>query len=141
MSIWFRPFTLEEAQTSRKNTMVDYLGIEFVEIGDDFLSARMAVDHRTMQPYGIMHGGASCALAETVASVAANYCVDPERFYCVGLEINTSHIKMVRSGYVIGVARPLHLGRNTQVWEILIRNEEGQLISVNRLRMAVLEKK
>lgn len=141
MSIWFRKITLEEAQASRKNTMVDHLGIEFIEIGDDFMSARMPVDRRTKQPYGIMHGGASCALAETVASVAGNFCVDPERFHCVGLEINTSHIKMASSGFVTGIARPLHLGRTTQVWEILIRDEKDQLISVNRLRMAVLEKK
>ena len=141
MSIWFRKLSLDEAQASRKDTMVDHLGIEFIEIGDDYMTARMPVDRRTKQPHGILHGGASCALAETVASVAANYCVDPEKFYCVGLEINTSHIKMARSGYVKGTARPLHLGSTTQVWEILIRDEEEHLISVNRLRMAVLEKR
>ena len=141
MSIWKKNFSLEEVQASRANTLVDHLGIEFCEIGEDFLSAKMPVDHRTHQPYGIMHGGASCALAETIASVAANYCVDNEQYYCVGLEINTSHVKMARSGYVTGVAKPLHLGQSTQLWEILIHDEKRQLISVSRLRMAVLEKK
>lgn len=139
MTIWKRPFTLDDAAFSRSGTMVDHLGIEFIEKGPDFLRARMPVDQRTLQPFGIMHGGASCALAETVGSVAANYCVDPASHRCVGLEINTSHIKMVRSGYVVGTAKPLHLGRSTQVWEILIHDEAGQLISVNRLRMAVLD--
>lgn len=120
--------------------MVDHLGIEFIEIGDDYLTAKMPVDERTKQPHGIMHGGASCALAETIASVAANYCVEADKFYCVGLEINTSHIKMARSGYVIGVAKPLHLGRSTQLWEIMIHDEKGQLISANRLRLAVLSR-
>lgn len=119
--------------------MSGLLGIEFLEKGDDFLSAKMAVDSRTMQPFGIMHGGASCTLAETVGSVAANYCVEEGR-RCVGMEINTSHIKVARSGYVIGIAKPFHIGRTTQVWEILIRDEKGNLISVNRLRMAVIER-
>lgn len=141
MAIWKRHFTLEDASKSRANTMVDHLGIEFIAKGDDFLEAKMPVDHRTKQPYGIMHGGASCALAETVGSVAANYCVDHATHYCVGIEINTSHIKMIREGYVIGTAKPFHIGRSSQVWEILIHDEAGHLISVNRLRMAVLERK
>jgi 1,4-dihydroxy-2-naphthoyl-CoA hydrolase len=141
MKIWKTQMTLEQVQASRKDTMVDHLGIEFIEIGDDFLKATMPVDRRTKQPYGIMHGGASCALAETIASVAANYCVEQEAFYCVGLEINTSHIKMARSGFVTGLAKPLHLGKSTQVWEILIHDDKNQLISVNRLRLAVLEKR
>lgn len=140
MSIWFKPVTLEELAQSRAHTMVDHLGIEFTEIGPDFLSAKMPIDFRTRQPMGIMHGGASCALAETVASIAANACVDPEKKACVGLEINTSHIKMVRSGYVTGTAYAKHLGRTTQLWEIEIHNEDGQLISLSRLRMAVLDK-
>lgn len=140
MSIWFYPITLELLAKSRANTMVDHLGIEFSEIGDDFLCARMPVDDRTRQPMGIMHGGASCALAETVASVAANFTVDPEKYVCVGLEINTSHVKMVRSGFVTATAYPVHRGRTTQLWDIRIVDKEGKLISVNRLRMAVLEK-
>ncbi len=141
MSIWIKPVTLEDLTKSRVNTMVDHIGIEFTEIGDDFLSAKMPVDHRTKQPFGIMHGGASCALAETIASMAASCCIDLEKKICVGLEINTSHVKMARSGYVFGTARPLHLGQSTQLWEINISNEQGQLVSVSRLRMAILDKK
>lgn len=139
--IWQRHFTLEEASASRAGTMMEQLGIELIEMGDDFLRARMPVDQRTRQPFGILHGGASCALAETVGSIAAYYCIDTAEHYAVGVEINTSHLKMVRSGYVYGTAKPLHIGRSTQVWEILIRDEEGQLISANRLRMSVLDKK
>jgi len=139
MSIWHKKFTIEDAEKSRKGTMVDHLGMEFTEIGDDFLTAKMPVDYRTLQPYGIMHGGASCALAETVGSIAANYCLDPKKNRAVGVEINTSHLKMVRSGYVYGTAKPLHLGRSTQVWEIHINDDAGNLISVSRLRMAVLD--
>lgn len=140
MTIWQRPFTLEEASASRAGTMMETLGIELVEIGEDYLRARMPVDQRTRQVFGILHGGASCALAETVGSIGAYYCLDKERYYSVGLEINTSHVKMVRSGFVYGTAKPFHMGRSTQLWEILIHDEAGQLISVNRLRMAVLEK-
>lgn len=140
MPIWKKTFTLEEASATRSDTMMEHLGIELVEIGEDFLRARMPVDQRTRQVFGIMHGGASCALAETVGSIAAYYCIDTTLYYSVGVEINTSHIKMVRSGYVYGTARPFHIGRSTQVWEILIHDEAGQLISVNRLRMAVLKK-
>lgn len=140
MSIWFKPITIEELTLSRSKTMLDHIGIEFTEIGDDFLRAKMPVDHRTCQPMGILHGGASCVLAETVASVAACYCVDPEKKVCVGLEINTSHIKMARAGFVIATARPVHLGRSTQLWDISIQNESGSLIALSRLRLAVLDK-
>lgn len=141
MGIWFKTPSLAELSQSRAHTMVDHLGIEFTEIGEGFLCARMPVDHRTKQPMGIMHGGASCALAETVASVAANFCVDPEKKVCVGLEINTSHIKKVSSGFVSAKAHPTHLGRSTQLWEISIHDEDGHLISISRLRLAVLELK
>lgn len=140
MNIWFKPVTLAELTISRAQTMVDYLGIEFIEIGDDYLCAKMPVNERTRQPIGIMHGGASCALAETVASVAANFCVDPQKKVCVGLEINTSHIRQVKSGFVVGHARPVHLGKSTQLWEISIHDEENHLISLSRLRIAVLDK-
>lgn len=140
MTIWKQPFTIEDAAKSRQGTMVDHLGIEFVEAGPNFLTARMPVDRRTLQPYGIMHGGASCALAETVGSIAANYCVEIG-WYCVGMEINTSHIKVVREGHVYGTAKPIHLGKSSQVWEILIKDDHGNLISINRLRMAVLPRK
>ena len=141
MSIWKSPINLEEAARIRKNTMVDTLGIEFIEIGEDFLSARMPVDHRTIQPYGIMHGGASCVLAETVASVAANYCVDNKSKVCVGLEINTNHIRSIKKGWVIGTARPLHLGKSTQVWDVKIIDEMESLISVTRITIAVIDRK
>lgn len=140
MTIWYQPLTLELLQTRGKNTLIEYVGIEFIEIGDNFLVARMPVDHRTLQPAGIMHGGASCVLAESVGSTAANCCVDPEKFYCVGLEINTNHIKSIREGYVIGTTKPFHIGKTTHVWGIEIVNEQNKLISVNRLTMMVLNK-
>ncbi len=118
--------------------MVDHLGIEFTEVGDDFLNARMPVDRRTVQPEGLLHGGASAALAETIGSVAANLCVDHTKRVCVGLEINANHIRSVRSGYVHGHCRPLHLGQSTQVWEIEIRDEQQKLVCVSRLTMAVV---
>lgn len=140
MSIWKGDVTLAAFTARGRNTMSEYLGIEFIELGEDFLVARMPVDHRTLQPYGIMHGGASCVLAETVGSNAANACVDVTQFYCVGLDINTNHIRAVREGFVTGTARPFHLGKSTQVWSIEIVNEEKQLVSVNRLTMAVLSR-
>src|SRR3990167_7936657 len=111
MRIWKEPITLDLANQRGKNTMVEHLGIEMIEIGDDFMKARMPVDHRTHQPIGIMHGGASCVLAETIGSIAANFCVDADH-YCVGLDINTNHIRAVREGYVIAKATPFHLGKS-----------------------------
>lgn len=141
MAIWKTEFTLADANQRSAKTMMEYLGIEFTDKGDDFLSATMTVDHRVHQPLGIMHGGASCVLAETIGSTAANYCVDPASHYCVGLDINTNHIRSIREGIVVGTAMPYHLGRSTQVWSIEIANEENKLISVNRLTMAVMIKK
>lgn len=141
MKIWKEKLDLEIAAKRSQNTMVEHLSIEFTEVGENYLKARMPVDHRTHQPLGIMHGGASCVLAETIGSIAANFCVDATQFYCVGLSIDTSHIRSVRSGYVTGTAKPYHLGRSTQVWNIEIVNEQNQLISVTRLTMAVLPRK
>lgn len=141
MSIWFKAYTVEQLKKSREKTMVDHLGIEFTEMGSNFLKASMPVDERTKQPYGIMHGGASCALAETVASVAANCCVDSEKQYCVGMEINTSHVKAISSGIVVGTATAIHLGKTTQLWQIEIVNGKGEIISLSRLRLAVLDKR
>ena len=138
MSIWYKSINLEELELRNKNTMSEYLGIEFIEIGDDFIIAKMPVDHRTKQPVGIMHGGASCVLAETVGSIAANYCVDLTKYYCVGLDINTNHIRSIREGFVYATAKPFHIGRSTQVWGIDIVNDKQQMISVNRLTMTVL---
>lgn len=140
MRIWKREVSISLAQQRCKDTMVDYLGVEFTEVGEDYMVAKMPVDHRTKQPIGIMHGGASCFLAETVASTAANYCVDITKQYCVGLDINTNHIRSVTEGYVYATARPYHLGRSTQVWSIEIKDENKHLISINRLTMAVLDR-
>lgn len=136
--IWKVEMNLEILRERSKETMMDFLGIEIIEIGNDFLVARMPVDNRTRQPIGIMHGGASCVLAESVGSTAANCCVDQSTHYCVGLDINTNHIRSIKEGYVFGVAKPFHLGRSTQVWGIEVINEKKQLISVNRLTMSVL---
>lgn len=140
-SIWKTPIDIEKAQERSKNTMLDHLGIVFTEVGNDYLVATMPVNARTHQPLGIMHGGASCVLAESVGSTAANYCVDITKQYCVGLDINTNHIRSIREGLVIAKASPYHLGRSTHVWHIEITDEKNRLISVNRLTMAVLDRK
>ena len=121
-------------------TMIEHLGIEFLEVGDDYVKARMPVDHRTIQPFGLLHGGASVALAETLGSVAANLCVDRENKMCVGLEINANHIRPVTNGFVYGIARPIHIGASTQLWEIRIHDEHEKLVCISRLTMAVLDK-
>ncbi|HGY55111.1 MAG TPA: hotdog fold thioesterase [Caldithrix abyssi] len=141
MSIWFQDFTLEDLQRISVNTMVDHLGIEFVERGPDFLKATMPVDHRTVQPAGLLHGGASVALAETLGSVGAYLCVDPDKYDCVGVEINANHLRPMRQGYVTGTARPLQLGRRIQVWEIRITDAKDQLVCVSRITIAVVEKR
>lgn len=139
-AIWLTPIGVEEINKRAKNTLSDHLGIVFTEIGDDFLTATMPVDARTVQPMGVLHGGASCALAETVGSAAANYCVDQTTKVCVGLDININHVRPVRIGMVTGIARPFHLGKTTQVWEIKIYNEQKQLVAISRLTMAVIGK-
>jgi 1,4-dihydroxy-2-naphthoyl-CoA hydrolase len=133
--------TVEKLDELSKNTMVEHLGIEFTEVGRDYLKARMPVDHRTHQPYGLLHGGASVALAETLGSVGAHCMVNPDTHYCVGLEINANHIRGVREGWVTGTASPIHVGRSTQVWEIRIETEDGRLVCISRITMAMLEKK
>lgn len=138
MKIWKSDVDLVKLTERGKDSMCDLLGVEFIDLGDDYLVARMPVDRRHRQPMGIMHGGASCVLAETVGSMAAQFCVDREKFYCVGLDINTNHIRSIKEGFVIATAKPFHLGKTTQVWGIEIKNEAGQMISVNRLTMAVL---
>ncbi len=138
--IWSRPIIADDLTKYRDGTMADFIGIKFTEVGEDFLVATMPVNDRTFQPMRIMHGGASCVLAETLGSVAANCCVDHEKKVCVGLEINTSHIKMARSGLVKGSAIPVHIVRSTQLWEIHIVDEADNLISLTRLRVAVLDK-
>ena len=139
MSIWFAPYTLAEARPGAI-CMPDHLGIELTEIGPDFLSGRMPINERTRQPAGILHGGASVALAETLGSIAANLVVDSSKKYCVGQEINANHIRAKPDGHVIGCARPLHLGGRSHVWEIRITDERDKLICISRLTMAVLDR-
>ncbi len=124
-----------------KGTLAENLGIEIIEVGPDHLKARMPVDSRTCQPYGILHGGASVALAETLGSIVGHILVDREKEACVGLEINANHIRSVREGFVIGTARPLHIGGSTQVWDIRIEDERGKLVCVSRLTLAVVKKR
>ena len=116
--------SLDTLNQMSKNTMVEHLGIVYTDLGVDFISAKMPVDQRTHQPHGILHGGASVALAETLGSVAANLSVDQEKYYCVGLEINSNHIRSIRDGWVYGTAKPIHIGKSTQIWEIRINNEQ-----------------
>jgi uncharacterized protein (TIGR00369 family) len=139
-SIWFNSTTIEDLKRWAAHRLMDNLGIEFTEIGNDFLRARMPVDERTLQPLGCLHGGATCVLAETIGSVAAHFCVDPMLKICVGLEINVNHVKSMRSGWVYATALPLHLGQSTQIWDIQVRNEQQALVAVSRLTMAVLQK-
>jgi len=132
--------TLDTLNDWGKNTMTDFLGIEFTKIGIDFLEATMPVSARTKQPLGLLHGGANVVLAETLGSVAATLTLDKEKQFCVGLEINANHLKSVREGFVKGVASPIHLGKKTQVWEIKIYTESGDLSCISRITMAILEK-
>jgi len=124
-----------------KNSILEQLGIEFTEIGEDFLRAKMPVDHRTQQPFGILHGGASVVLAETLGSVASHTTIDTSKQFCVGLEVNANHIKAMREGWVYGTVRSLHMGKKTHVWEIRITDKEDQLVSISRLTMAIIDKK
>tara|TARA_Y100001949_G_C15891202_1_gene288230 strand:- start:216 stop:638 length:423 start_codon:yes stop_codon:yes gene_type:complete len=124
-----------------KGNLSSHLGIEFIEIGKDYLVAKMPVDHRTIQPFGLLHGGASVALAETLGSVAATLTLDNSKQAAVGLDINANHIRSARDGFVYGKTTPIHVGKRTHVWEIRIENEEKQLISICRITMAIIDKK
>ncbi|MFZ5653092.1 MAG: PaaI family thioesterase [Pseudomonadota bacterium] len=137
MSIWHRTPTLDTLNHGFPDTAARHLGIEYVAFGEDHLTARMPVDERTRQPYGILHGGASCLLAETVGSHASALCIDLEREYCVGLEINANHLRPVRDGHVYATARPIHLGRSTHIWDIRIRDDAGHLVCISRLTMMI----
>ncbi|HET8780606.1 MAG TPA: hotdog fold thioesterase [Agromyces sp.] len=138
MSIWFDDASLEWAKTRRDGTLLDTLGIELTELTEDSLKGRMPVDGRTRQPGGVLHGGASVALAETLASWGSTFTVDAKSFYCVGMEINANHVRPIAEGWVYGEARPLSRGRTTQVWDIRITDEQGRLVCVSRCTMAVL---
>lgn len=138
--IWFSAFTVDEINRRAQNSLSDHLGIQFTKVEANSLTAKMPVISKTMQPIGILHGGASAALAETVASAAGNYCVDQENQVCVGVELNVNHLRMVNSGYVLATATPFHLGKKSQVWEIRITDEKGKLIAISRLTLMVLPK-
>ncbi len=140
MSIWLHTTSLEHLNAATVGTMMRPLGIVFTELGPNFLRAAMPVDERTRQPFGLLHGGASVTLAETLGSTGANLCVDAERFLCVGQEINANHLRSAKSGRVIGTARPVHIGGRSHVWSIEIVNEAGALICISRLTMAVIER-
>ncbi|MCO5241052.1 MAG: hotdog fold thioesterase [Chitinophagaceae bacterium] len=139
-SIWFnKATTIRDLQTMSAGTMGEHIGIEFSEIGDNYIKATMPVDHRTCQPYGLLHGGASVALAETLGSVASALVIDMSVFICVGLEINANHIRSARQGRVTGIAMPLHLGASTHVWDIKIYDEKEKLLCVSRITVAILK--
>ncbi len=141
MTIWFdKTINLEKIKDFGKNFMPDFLGMSWVEIGDSFLKISMPVNERTRQPYGLLHGGASCALAETAGSVASALVIDLDKFYCVGLEINANHVRGAKEGLVTGTTTPLHLGRTTHVWDIKIHDSFQKLICVSRLTVAIISK-
>ncbi|UGB37789.1 hotdog fold thioesterase [Frateuria soli] len=141
MTIWKQAPELERINAWSDNTLMQVLGIRFTAIGEDWLTGTMPVDARTHQPFGLLHGGASVALAETLGSTGALLTLDPEQEAAVGLDINANHVRGVRAGVVTGTARALHLGRSTQVWEIRIENEEGALVCISRLTMAVVPRR
>ena len=139
MSIWKKEFTLEAINSFGTNCMPGYLGIEFTEFGDDYIIAKMPVNERTKQPMGLLHGGASVVLAETIGSVAGLLCVEDNNKTTVGVEINANHLRPIRKGMVIGTAKPVRIGRNLQVWNIELRDEEGRLSCVSRFTLAVID--
>lgn len=142
-NIWFKKdLTLGDVISHMApHTLAQHLGMEWTALGDDFIEMKMPVDSRTHQPYGILHGGASCVLAETVGSIASHLVIDTQKFYCVGLDINANHLRPAHHGFVTAKATPLHLGRRTHVWDIKISNGAGKLICISRLTVAILEKK
>ncbi|MEO8174968.1 MAG: hotdog fold thioesterase [Sediminibacterium sp.] len=141
MSIWFnKSLSLADLIPLGPNTMSEYLGMEWVALGDDYIKMKMPVDHRTKQPYGLLHGGASCALAETVGSIASHFVVDPAKFLVVGLDINANHVRGAMGGYVTATCTPLHIGGLTHVWDIKIHDEKEKLVCISRLTVALLRK-
>jgi 1,4-dihydroxy-2-naphthoyl-CoA hydrolase len=140
MSIWRSLMTLEQLNSTHQATLNSTLGMRFVEIGDDFVRATMPVDGRTVQPYGLLHGGASVALAETLGSMGATMCVDVNEYQVVGQEINANHVRAARSGLVTGTARPLHLGGRSHVWGIEIVNDANKLVCISRITVAVIKR-
>jgi 1,4-dihydroxy-2-naphthoyl-CoA hydrolase len=140
MSIWRSLQSIEQLNANRHGTLIENLGILFTQIGDDFVRGTMPVDTRTAQPYGLLHGGASVALAETLGSTGAAMCVDAAEYQVVGQEINANHVRAARSGLVTGTARAVHVGGRTQVWSIDIVNESQKLVCISRITMAVIKR-
>ena len=138
--IWFKEFTPEMLNDRPKNHLGALLGIVFTEIGKDYLKATMPVDERTRQPFGILHGGASVVLSETLGSIASFMCIDPEKFQAVGLEVNANHLRPVKDGLVTGVCTPIHIGSKTQIWDIKMYNDQGKINCISRLTVAVIPK-
>lgn len=138
MSIWKQTADLETINALNANSMVEHLGMRITEVGDDYLRGTMPVDARTKQPFGLLHGGASVALAESLGSLGGTMCLDATKEMAVGLDINANHVRAITEGVVTGTARPLHLGRSTQVWEIRIEDERGKLVCISRLTLAVV---
>ncbi len=138
MAIWKTTPDIDAFNAMAPNSLIEALGIRFTEFGDDWIRGTMPVDHRTHQPYGLLHGGASVALAETLGSVAATCCVEPGKEMAVGLEINANHIRATTSGTVTGTAKAVHIGRSTQVWEIRIEDDQGRLSCISRITLAVV---
>lgn len=141
MSIWFKEYTLNDINSLNKNTLNENLGIEFTELNEDSVVAKMPVDDRTVQPFRIMHGGASAALAETLGSVASMMVINVEKNIPVGLELNINHLGSVKQGFVYGTCKPIHIGKSTHVWGIEIKDETGKLVSISRLTTMVLDRK
>ena len=139
MSIWFKEYVLSDIQSTLKNNMCETIGIEIVELTPNSIIGKMPIDHRTVQPMGILHGGASVALAESLGSIASNLIIDPEKSICVGLDINANHLRPASSGYVYAEATPIHIGKKTHVWSIEIKNETGKLVCISRLTMAIID--
>ena len=140
MTLWRNLLSVEQLNSSREGTLIGHLCIEFTEIGADFVRATMPVDGRTRQPYGLLHGGASVTLAETLGSMGAMMCVDPDEYQCVGQEINANHVRAARSGIVTGTARPVHVGSRSQIWTIDIVNEADKLVCTSRLTIAIIRR-
>ena len=139
MSIWFKNYTVKDIVT--KDTMVEHLGIEVTKLGKNYVVGTMPIDKRTKQPFGILHGGASVALAETLASYAGYLTIDPEKYHVVGVEINANHLKMAKRGLVTGKCSPIKIGRSTQVWQTEITNDDNELVCISRITLMVLEKR
>jgi len=138
--MWFKNFTVDELNSRPKNHIGGLLDIKFTEIGEDFIIGTMPVDERTHQPAGILHGGASVVLAETLGSIASYMCIDPEKYVAVGLEINANHLRPVKSGLVKGICTAIHRGAKTHIWDIKIYDERGKMNCISRLTVAVINK-